>query len=150
MQFQLLNIEIQSVQVCWICTPFKYNQTQFRRVEVPSLRNHMVHPRLSYPSYEFERTISYSNLTIYKQWNEEKILRKLQMNISIFFNISSKHLKWKQYFCTKTSSNYVLWIWLFGGAAYQGGEEAEAGTGTDEQPGKPPLIRYEETYSTWQ
>ena len=38
----------------------------------------------------------------------------------------------------------------FGGAAYQGGEEREAGRDTDEQPGKSPLMRCEETYSTWQ
>ena len=76
MQFQLLKVETQSVQVCWICTPSKYNQMQFRRVEVPSLGNHMVYPCLSHPSYELERIISHSNLTIYKHWNEEKILRK--------------------------------------------------------------------------
>ena len=42
-------------------------------------------------------------------------------------------------------------LWLFGGTKYPGEEEAEA-MGTDEQPlsDKPPLIRYEETYSTWQ
>ena len=43
-----------------------------------------------------------------------------------------------------------FWIWLFGGAAYQGGKEAEAGRGTDKQRDKPPLIRCGETYSTWQ
>ena len=43
-----------------------------------------------------------------------------------------------------------FWIRLFFGATYQGGEEAKAGRGTDEQPGKPPLIIYGETYSTWQ
>ena len=41
-------------------------------------------------------------------------------------------------------------ICLLGGAAYQGGRGAEAGSGTDEHPGKPPLIRCGETYSTWQ
>ena len=44
-------------------------------------------------------------------------------------------------------------MWLFGGAAYQGEEEAEAGRrGTDEQSlsDKPPLIRCGETYCTWQ
>ena len=76
MQFQLLKVETQSVQVCWICTAFRYNQTQFRRVEVPSLGNHMVYPQLSHPSYELERTISYSKPTIYEHWNEEKVLRK--------------------------------------------------------------------------
>ena len=64
-QFQILKVETQNVQMCRICTAFRYNQTQFRRVEVPSLGNHMVHPRLSHPSYELERTISHSNLTIY-------------------------------------------------------------------------------------
>ena len=29
-----------------------------------------------HPSYELERTVSESNLTIYKHGNEEKILRK--------------------------------------------------------------------------
>ena len=39
-------------------------------------------------------------------------------------------------------------MWLFGGAKYQGGDEAEA-RGTDEQPlsEKPSLIRCGETYS---
>ena len=74
MQFQLLKVETQSVQVCWIYTSPRYNQTQFRNVEVPSLGYHMVFLRLSYPSYELERTISHSNLTIYKHWNKEKIL----------------------------------------------------------------------------
>ena len=64
MQLELLKLEIQSVQVCLICTPFKYNQTQFRRVEVPSVGNHMVYPHLSEPSYGLERTISDSNLTM--------------------------------------------------------------------------------------
>ena len=41
----------------------------------------MVYLHLSHPSYELERTISYSNLTIYKHWNEEK-KESLQMNIS--------------------------------------------------------------------
>ena len=36
----------------------------------------MVYPCLSQPSYELERTISHSNITIYKHCNEEKILRK--------------------------------------------------------------------------
>ena len=74
--FKFLKVETQSVQVCWICTTFRYNQMQFKRVELPSLGNHMVYLRLSHPSYELERTISHSNLTIYKHWNEEKILRK--------------------------------------------------------------------------
>ena len=48
MQFQLLKAEIQSVQVSYICTTFRYNlKIQFGRVEVPSLVHHMVHPRLS-------------------------------------------------------------------------------------------------------
>ena len=44
--------------------------------------------------------------------------------------------------------NGYFWIWLFGGAPCQGGEEAEAGRGdTDEQPlsDKPPLIQCGET-----
>ena len=32
-----LKVETQSIQVCWICTTFRYNQAQFRGVEVPSL-----------------------------------------------------------------------------------------------------------------
>ena len=39
---------------------FRYNQRQFRRIEVPSLGHHMVYPSLSHPSYEQERTISHS------------------------------------------------------------------------------------------
>ena len=81
MQFQLLKVEIQSVQSFCICTTFRYTETQFRKVEVPSLEHHMVYLHLSHPSYELERTISYSNLTIYKHWNEEK-KESLQMNIS--------------------------------------------------------------------
>ena len=44
-----------------------------------------------------------------------------------------------------------FWIWLFGGAKYQGGDEAGA-RGTDEQPlsDKLPLIQYAETCSAWQ
>ena len=44
-----------------------------------------------------------------------------------------------------------FWIWLFGGAKYQGGDKAEA-RGTDEQPfsDKPSLIRCGEIYSAWQ
>ena len=71
-----LKVETQSVQVCWICTTFRYNQTQLRTVEALSLEHHMVYPRLCNSSYELERPISHSNLTIYKHWNEEKILRK--------------------------------------------------------------------------
>ena len=44
--------------------------------EVPSLGCHMVYSHWSDPSYELERTISHSNLTIHKHGNEEKILRK--------------------------------------------------------------------------
>ena len=67
MQFQLLKVETQSVQVCWICTTFRSNQRQFERTEVPSLEYHMVYPRLPHPSYELERAISRSNLTIYEE-----------------------------------------------------------------------------------
>ena len=66
MQFQLLKVETQSVQVCSIFTTFRYNQMQFRREEVPSLGHHMVYPRLSDPSCEPEGRISHSNLTIDK------------------------------------------------------------------------------------
>ena len=59
-----IKVEPQSVQVCSICTIFRYNQTQFKRVEVPSLGHHMLFPRLSDPSYELERTISHSHVTI--------------------------------------------------------------------------------------
>ena len=45
-------------------------------VEAPSLGHPMLYPRLSDPSYELERTISYSNLTIYEQRNEENVLKK--------------------------------------------------------------------------
>ena len=49
------------------------------------------------------------------------------------------------------SSVTYFGIWLFGGAKYQGGNEAEA-KGTDEQPlsDNPPLIRRGESYSAWQ
>ena len=69
MKFQLLKVETQSFQVCSICTPFKYNQTQFRRVELLSLGHHMVYPGSSDISYELERIISHSNLTLDKHWN---------------------------------------------------------------------------------
>ena len=59
MQFQVLKVETQRIQ-------FQNNQMQFRRVEVPSLGHQMVYPRLSHPSYELEKMISISNLTIYK------------------------------------------------------------------------------------
>ena len=41
-----------------------------------------------------------------------------------------------------------FWIWLFGGAAYEGGKREREGGGTDEEPvsDKPPLIRCGETY----
>ena len=76
MKSQLLKVETYSVQVCWICITFRFNKTQFRIVEVPFLWHYVVYPRLSLPPYELESAISHSNLTIYKQWNEEKILRK--------------------------------------------------------------------------
>ena len=76
MKFQLVKVETQSIQICWICTTFRYNQTQFIRVELPFLGHRIVYSRLSHPSYEVERTISYSHLTICKHWNKEKILRK--------------------------------------------------------------------------
>ena len=76
MKFQLLKVERQRIQIWWICTTFRYNQTQFTRVEPPSLGHHIVYPRLSHPSYEVERTKSHSNLTIYEHWNKEKILKK--------------------------------------------------------------------------
>ena len=91
MQFQLLKVETQGIQVFWIYTTFRYNQTQFRRVEVPSLGHHMVYPPLSDPSYELERMISHLNLTIYNHWNEEKYLESLQMNISNRYCEERKH-----------------------------------------------------------
>ena len=69
--------------------PSPATNMQFIRVEVPSLEKNMVHPRASYPylishissypyliSYELVRTVSDSNLTIYRHWNQGKILRK--------------------------------------------------------------------------
>ena len=47
-------------------------------VEALSLEHRMVYLRLSDPSYELDRTISHSNLTKHKHWNEEKILRKFR------------------------------------------------------------------------
>ena len=69
MQFQFLKVETQSSQVCWKCTTFRYDQTHFRRVEEPCLGHHMIYPRLSHPSL---RTISHSNLFIYKHLREKK------------------------------------------------------------------------------
>ena len=79
MQFQLLKVETQSVQVCWICTGFSYNITQFRRVELPCLGHQMVYPCLS---HELERMISHWNLTAYKHWKELKILKKFKIVIA--------------------------------------------------------------------
>ena len=75
--------------------PSPATNMQFIRVEVPSLEKNMVHPRASYPylishissypyliSYELVRTVSDSNLTIYRHWNEKKYLESLQMSIS--------------------------------------------------------------------
>ena len=86
MQFQLVQVEIQSVQVCWIYTALRCKQTQFRSVKVPSLGYHMVFLHLSYPSYELERTIYHLNLTIYKHWNEEKILSFFEATLSSRIN----------------------------------------------------------------
>ena len=49
----------------------------------------------------------------------------------LFLNISSKSLKWKQHFYTDTSHPGIIysWIWLFGGATYQGGKKEETGSG---------------------
>ena len=176
------------------------------RIEIPSLRHNMEYLRLSYPSHELERTISHSNLTIYKHWNEGKNTLKvykwilqivIAKNVSItcifnqrnlffrlFLRYSNVHKKqifkclfkiplWSK---TDNTTFYLLtvlakiwsenstcilihpgmiylWIWLFGGTAYQGEEEAEAGkVGVDEQPlsDKPPLIRCGKTYSSCQ
>ena len=89
MQFQLLKVVIQSVQVRLIRTTFRWNQTQFRREDVPSLGYHMGYPRLSHAAYELEKTISYSDLTICKLWNE--YLESLQMNISNDYCKKRKH-----------------------------------------------------------
>ena len=59
--------------------PSVLNLIQSKAIEkhkVPSLGHHIVYPCLAYPSYELERTISHLNLTVYKHWNGEKILRK--------------------------------------------------------------------------
>ena len=52
---------------------------------------------------------------------------------------------------TMPQKQFNFWIWLFGGAKYQGGDKTEA-RGTDKQPlsDTPPLMRCEETYSAWQ
>ena len=62
MSFQLLKVETQSVQACSIFTTFRYNQTQYRRVEVASLGYHMV-----IHAYLIQHM---------KHWIEEKILKK--------------------------------------------------------------------------
>ena len=48
--------------------------------------------RLSHLSYELERATSHSNLTVYKHWNEERILRKFVMKASLKSSISAIHL----------------------------------------------------------
>ena len=66
MQFQFLKVDTQSIQVCRVCTTFRYNQMRFRKVKLPSQGHYMVYLRLSDPSYELERIISHSDPTIYK------------------------------------------------------------------------------------
>ena len=46
--------------------------------------------------------------------------------------ISRKNLNWKQHIPIRSGITY-FWIWLFGRAKYQGGDEAKA-RGTDEKP----------------
>ena len=70
---------------------FRYNQTQFRRVEVPSLGHRMEYPRLSHPSYELGRTISHSNLIYRSIEMKKKYLENLQMNISLSYGKKRKH-----------------------------------------------------------
>ena len=171
-KFQLLKGETQSVQVCKICITFRYNKMQFSRVEVHSLGHHMVYPRLSYLSYELKRKMFHSNLTTYKHWNEENILRKftnesftylLQKTLaSLAFSLGavyslvtySEHKllvlihSWKQHFYTGTSWNYKLlnmavwWSFMSRRGRARGKEET-----TVEQPlsDKPPLTRCGET-----
>ena len=95
MQFQLLKVETQSVQICWICTTFRYNQTQFKRVEVPSLGHHTVHKLISSIIWTRKNTISFkskNSLAICEYWNEEKkYIERLQMNISNSYYKKRKH-----------------------------------------------------------
>ena len=67
--------------------------------------NHQLSTYVSLRSYELQRAIiSHSNLTTYKHWNEEKIWSKNSISIPMHPGI------------------IYFWIWLSGGAAYQGGE----------------------------
>ena len=65
MNFQLLKVETQNVEVCSTCTTLRYNQRRFRSAEVRSLVHRKMYPCLSHPSYELERAISHSDLTKY-------------------------------------------------------------------------------------
>ena len=68
---------------------------------------------------------------------------------AIHFLISSKSFKSENSISISIHSGIAyFWIWLFGGAKYEGGGKAEA-SGTDGQslPDKLPLIRCRETYS---
>ena len=128
---------------------------QFGRVELPTLRHHMVYPRLSHPSYKPEKNkISFKfnyiqalkwgkkSLKVYK-WIFQIVIAKCasitcifnQLHFQsiyfivllirifflysnacktkqavkffsqiLFFDISSKKLKWQQYFCTDAST----------------------------------------------
>ena len=55
-----------------------------------------------------------------------KFLCDAKLITPLFFNISSKYLKWKQLFNTDTSWNYLLSD-MSVGAVYQGEEVAEEG-----------------------
>ena len=76
MQFKILKVETQRVWVCWICTTFRYNQTQFRREEVSSVR-HVVSALIWSIMWIRKNKISFKSDYIQKDWNEEKVLRKV-------------------------------------------------------------------------
>ena len=61
MQLQLLKVETQGFQVCWVFTTLRYNQTKFKKVEVSSLEHYNVFWRLSHWEYDPNRTISNFN-----------------------------------------------------------------------------------------
>ena len=96
--------------------------------------------------------ILYSNLHKEKNFLKEILTQSLFKiplwreieNVTSYFLISGKNLKWKQHFHNDKFWNYQL-LSMFGGAKYQGGYEAEAG-GTD----KPPIDTMWRNFSVWQ
>ena len=71
----------------------------------------------------------------------------------LFFDISSKKLKWKQHLYADTSWNYLLLnVAVWWDCILRRGRGRGREGDTDEQPlsDKPPLTWCEETYGIWQ